>query len=315
MVPNAPGGGYDTESRILQPFLESRLGAAIVVDNQPGAGGLIGARTIVDARPDGRTLGLIGLPGFTVARLIGHEGAPDPVRDFTILGRISRSVHVWVVGASSPMKTIDDALAAAGRRPLVFPLNEVASVDFIGITVPAALLGVPIDVVPGFEGTRANALAAMRGDVDLVCSNFASIRPMLVAGELRPLLQVSTEPIAGDAILEGVPVLGGADGVAARLAVAAGRDRTRMVADAESVVRVIGSGRVVVGPRALPPEVADCLEQVLEQVLASEDLRRVAMGSLDPATADTAHADARAAPVDAARLLPLIQPTLEKLRG
>jgi hypothetical protein len=88
-----------------------------------------------------------------------------------------------------------------------------------------------------------------------------------------------------------------------------------VVETAAAVVRVIGSGRVVVGPRTLPLEVADCLAGVLEQVLTSEDLRRVAMGSLDPAPAAAARADALAAPADVARLLPLIQPALQKLRG
>lgn len=315
VVPNAPGGGYDTESRVLQPFLEKRLGATIVVNNQPGAGGLIGARTIVEARPDGRTLGLVGLPGFTVARLLGQESAPEPARDFTLLGRMSRSVHVWAVGSHSPIETIDDVLSAARRRPLVFPLNEIASVEFIGIAVPAALLGVPVEVVPGFEGTRAIALAALRGDVDLIDGNVESLRSMLVAGELRPLLHISTAPVEDDAMFTAVPVLGGADGAAARYAPSVGHDVVWAIETAASLMRVIGSGRVIVGPRGLASDTAECLSKVLAEVLTGDDLRRVAPVSLDPAAAAVVRQDALALPADAARLLPLLQPMLRKFRG
>ena len=48
IVPNAPGGGYDTETRLLEPFLERRIAVDIVIDNQPGAGGMIGARAIAE---------------------------------------------------------------------------------------------------------------------------------------------------------------------------------------------------------------------------------------------------------------------------
>jgi tripartite-type tricarboxylate transporter receptor subunit TctC len=315
VVPNAPGGGYDTEARVLQPFLERRLGATIVIENQPGAGGLIGARAIVEARPDGRTIGNLGLPGLTMARLLGHEAAPDPAADFTILGRVSRSVHVWAAGARSPLRTIGDAVAGARLRPLVFPLNEIGSVDFLSITVPAALLDAPIEIVPGFEGTRAIGLAAIRGDVDLVAGNYESLRSMFEAGELRPILQVSGAPIAEAAVLDGVALLGGAEGEAARAAEAVRRDRGWAVDTAAALVRVIGSGRVVVGPRGLPDDVAECLSGVLGDVLGSEELRRVTPVALDSAPAAVVRDDALAASDDAARLLPLLQPMLNKLGG
>ena len=126
IVPNAAGGGYDTESRLLQPLLSRRLGAEIVIDNQAGAGGLVGARAIAGARPDGPTLGILGVPGPAGRLADGRDRRrPIPSTAFTVLGRIARSWHVWGTGASSPLPTIDAVVAASARRPLVCAINEV----------------------------------------------------------------------------------------------------------------------------------------------------------------------------------------------
>jgi len=315
IVPNAPGGGYDTESRLLQPFLEQRLGARILVENLAGAGGLVGARAIADATPDGLTLGIAGMPGLLVAALVGQPAALDPIRAFTILGRVSRSAHVWAAGAESALTTIDEVLAAGRRRPLVFAINEVGSANFVSITVSAALLHVPAALVPGFSGTRAACLAAARGDVDVVCFDFDTIRPLIAAGELRAVLQLSHGAIATDPLLGRAPLLGGPDGLADRLARAAGEDAAWARQIAGALARLIGSGRVVVAPRGLAPALAACLSNAIQDALATDGLRDRAARSVDAADAAAARADVDAAASEAAQLFPLIEPALAKLRG
>ena len=159
----------------------------------PGPAASVGARAIADAAPDGLTLGFIGVPGLLVAALAGDD-VPDPTR-FTILGRLTRSWHVWATGRGGPFATLGDVIAAGATRPLVFAVNEVGSTNFVSISVAAELLGVRVSLVPGFGGTRQATLAALRGDVDLVCFNFETIRDLIEAGELRPLLQVSDRAI------------------------------------------------------------------------------------------------------------------------
>ena len=90
----------------------------------------------------------------------------------------------------------------------------MGSANFVSITATAALLGIDVEFVGGFAGTRSACLAAMRGDVDLVCFNFETIVDLFRAGDLRPLLQVSVDRIASDRVLDDVPVLGGVDGYA-----------------------------------------------------------------------------------------------------
>lgn len=313
IVPNAPGGGYDTEARLLQPFLERRMAVEIVIENKEGAGGLIGARAIADARPDGLTLGSAGMPGLLIAALLHQPQAVDPLRAFTILCRISRSAHVWALGAQSALKTIDDVIAAGRERPLVFAINEVASASFVSITVSAALLGVRIELVPGFTGTRASSLAAARGDVDLVCFDFDTIRPLIIAGELRPILQLDTMPLS-DVNLEGVALLGGPAGVVSRLTHSTGEGLLDEVQIASALARVIGSGRVVIAPRGLDPTLAACVGNAIQEVLVSGELTGLTR-SLDVATGAAARLDVERAIDEAARLIPIVAPALARLRG
>lgn len=315
IVPNAAGGGYDTESRLLQPLLARRLGADIVIDNQAGAGGVIGARAIAGARPDGATLGILGVPGLLVASLMGETQAPDPATAFTVLGRIARSWHVWGTGASSPLSTIDAVVAASARRPLICGINEVGSANFVSITATAALLGIDVEFVGGFAGTRSACLAAMRGDVDLVCFNFETIGDLFKAGDLRPLLQVSVERIAKDRVLDDVPVLGGADGYAATHARSRGRDAGAMREAADGLAQVMGGGRILVAPAGLPDAIGRCLADAVGDVLASAELRASTTRVLDTAPAEAARADVLLAARMAPRLLPAVRAALARMRA
>jgi tripartite-type tricarboxylate transporter receptor subunit TctC len=315
VVPNAPGGGYDTESRLLKPLLEAALGVAIRIDNLPGAGGLIGARVIAGAPPDGRTLGIIGVPGLLVASLLGQVQAPDPARAFTVLGRISRSWHVWATGRQSGLHVMGDLTALSRRRAVVCGINEVGSANFVSVAASAALLEMPVEFVSGFAGNRSVSLAAMRGDVDVVCFNYETIRDLIAAGDLRPLLQVSSAPIAADAALAGVPVLGGPTGWAAQEARARGEDHERAWHQADGLARLMGAGRIVVAPANLPAPVGHCLRDVAASVLTGEALHRTTRRQLDPAPADAAYADVVSAAEVARPLVPIIDDALARIRG
>src|SRR6185369_15071053 len=166
IVPNAAGGGYDTESRLIEPFYEKRLGAEIIVENMPGAGGIVGAKAIMNASPDGLTLGIMNVPGLMVAGLTGEAEVPDPAKDFTILGRVSRSWHVWAVGNRSPFQNIEELLAEAEKRAILFAIVELGSTSFVTISVSTHLLGVNFELVSGFSGMKNASMAALRGEVD-----------------------------------------------------------------------------------------------------------------------------------------------------
>ena len=313
IVPNAPGAGYDAETRLLEPYLERRLDADIVVDNQPGAGEITGARAIASAQTDGRTIGTIGVPGLLVATLLGNSGAPDVSRDFTVLGRISRSWHVWAAGQKSPLRSIDEVIARSATRPMAFAIDEAGSASLVGIAETAALLGIGVDLIDGFAGTRSACLAALRGDVDLVCFNYNTIRDLIASGDLVPLLQVSTAPVAPDKVLERVPVLGGTRGLAVARASARGTGVERARAAANALIHVIGGGRIVVAPAHLPPVIAECLSGALYATLTSAELGPAGR-DFDVATGHAAAMEVQTAALDAPQLVPAVREAIRALR-
>ena len=115
IVPHPPGGGYDTYSRLLQPFLEGALGArGVRIENLDGAGGLRGAAATCEASPDGATLGIVNVPGLLLASMV-DASVPNPFQGFTLLGTIARSSYLWATSAASGIRSFED-LESLGRK-------------------------------------------------------------------------------------------------------------------------------------------------------------------------------------------------------
>ena len=317
IVPSSPGGGMDTYSRLITPLYARTLGAEIVVENHPGAGGVSGATAIRESRPDGATLGLVNGPGLMVAALTGEMSAPNPATEFTVLARVASSRHVWATGASSGLRTLSDVFTEAKMRPIVFGVREVGGTAFVDIAVTTSLLGLDRKIVAGFRGNPDTTLAAVRGDIDLVAYTFESIRNQIVSEDLRPVLQVSDVPISSDPLLDEVPLLGSEQGVAASRAATLGRDVGEAVRDAGALSALIGAGRLVVAPLGLDSQVQRCMEEALDTSLSSDIFRAAAANahrSLNLARSDQALAELQAAGARADRFLPIVREAIREVR-
>ncbi len=318
MVPNAPGGSYDAYSRLVAPFLEQELGVRIVVRNLPGAAGIWAAGELSRATPDGTVLGILNGPGLLVASLAGVSTAPQPLRDFTILIRIARNRHVWVTGADSELHSMQDVFDLSRRRPLVFAVNNVGGLAFVGIVLTAQLLGTPSEVVTGFQGSQAGSLAAIRGDVDLVSHSWETVAGRVRSGDLRPILQISGSPVSPDSLLHSIPLLGGADGIAADRARQLGTGTESARQEAAALEKLLGGGRIIAGPAGMPQGLEKCLEETLLKTLSRADLRTAARTQgkpLEVAGAHQARRDLEAAARIASRHLALIRREIAKIRG
>lgn len=317
IVPHATGGGYDVYSRIIAPYFGKALGTEIFVDNITGAGGIVGAKTISGAEPDGLTIGILNGSGLMVAALAEEKGVPSPEKDFTVLGRIARTRHIWATGKDSPFRTIEDILKASEKRSIVFGTRDVGSISFVSITVTSHLLGIHPEVVAGYSGSRKGVLAALRGDVDVVSYNFESVLDQIENGDIRPLLQISDEPISPHASLFRVPLLGGEKGLAARRAPMLGRNIENAVTDTSALARLIGAGRLIVAPPGMRSSLHRCLEKVLHKTLNSPDLLEAAARadrSLDIARGDTARRDLRVVTQAMGKFAPLIRNAIKEIR-
>ena len=115
VVPYAAGGGADNTARIVAQRLGEILGQPIVIDNRPGAGGVIGADNVAKALPDGYTV-LYDASAFGVNGAL-RKLPYDPVKDFIPVSLVATAPQILVVGADKPYKSVADLVAAAKKEP------------------------------------------------------------------------------------------------------------------------------------------------------------------------------------------------------
>jgi tripartite-type tricarboxylate transporter receptor subunit TctC len=317
IVPHAAGGGYDTYCRLIEPYLEKALCAQITVKNYPGAGGLVGAQYILNSAPDGRTIGIINGAGLLAASIAGEQNAPNPAEDFTILCRIARSQHVWATGKDSPLHTIEDVFVTGRERPIIFGTRDVGSLSFFNMSLTSHLIGLDIEIVPGYMSSSAGVLAVIRGEVDLVAYNFDSVRGHFERDDIRPLLQIADNGISSHPALDDVPVLGGADGVAAERARLRGQDVDEALNEITNLISLIGAGRLIVAPPGMDGELSDGLEKIFLTILYDPEFQEMASTAkltLDIATGKETHRNLLTLPRELEKFLPVMKEAIRKVR-
>lgn len=272
LVPSRPGGGFDAYSRLLQPFLEQKLQATLRLENRPEAAGRMAARLLSEANPDGRTLGMLNGIGLLTARLLEPGTTPDPLNDFTLLGRISHNHMLLLVAQNSGISNPQSLLELAARRPLVAASADVGGSTFLVQPVVGKLLDIPIELVAGYSGTPARVLALMRGEVDIILANHDSVSAQLQGGDLVAILELNDARATGPKL----PGLAGADGYAAQRAAAAGRNRQTAMGHAEALARVAQAGRLLAAPGGLPAELQQCLGLALIQAMHMPEFQAAA---------------------------------------
>jgi tripartite-type tricarboxylate transporter receptor subunit TctC len=317
IVPYSSGGGYDTYSRLIAPFFGTKIDAKIIVENVSGSGGIVGAYKIAKATADGLTLGIVNASGLLTALLAGETRAPNLAKDFSILGRVARSRQVWVTAGNSPLKTIEDVLRDSRKRPIVFAISDVGGTGFLNVAVGCNMLDIRHEYVAGYPGSRESSLAVLRGEVDILSLPFESGLDRIEAEDLRPILQIDTERISPHPSLQGVALLGGKQGLAARRAAETGRDVEEAIADAAALTALIGAGRLIVAPLGLEESVLRCLEKGLYEALndpAFYAAAAKAKRSLDVARGPTTRVDILAAVQKAEKFAPILRNAIKKAR-
>ena len=116
VVPYAPGGGADTTARFIAPKLQEALGETVVVDNRPGAGGMIGDETVAKATPDGHTL-LIGAFAHAVNPALFAKMPFRTPDDFAPISLLVTVPELLVITPSHPAKTVAELVAMAKAQP------------------------------------------------------------------------------------------------------------------------------------------------------------------------------------------------------
>lgn len=195
IVPAAPGGVADTLARILSQKLEA-LGKPIIVDNRPGAAGIVGFTAASKAPADGYTLVL----GFAGGLAINPSMYPDlpynPRKDFAPIGLIAKSPLVIVSSTQLPVKTLPELIAYAKSRPgeLNFASTGSGSTQHLCMEMLRSRTGIDITHVP-YKGSAPAYLDLIAGRTPVMCENVASMVGSINDGKLTALAVTSLERV------------------------------------------------------------------------------------------------------------------------
>ncbi len=263
VVPFSPGGGYDVIARGLAPFLEEELGAsAVVVENQPGAGGLTAANTLFAAEPDGLTFGLFAAQGIVGASIAGAAGASYDPEQFTYVARLAEDARVLLASPQSGLTSVED-LADAG--PLQYATAGTGAADHVDANVLPTILGLDnIEIVTGFEGSSETELAVTAGTVQVGSGTLGTRLNGIENGDQIPLLLMGRERADE---LPDVPSLLELDLENPELA--------------EAYIGLQEVGRSVFAPPAMDENCLTQLQDALENTLSNPEFEEQIAGSVD----------------------------------
>jgi tripartite-type tricarboxylate transporter receptor subunit TctC len=179
IVPYGAGGIADVTMRITAQKLSEKLGQQFIVDNRPGAGGVVGARAAAAAAPDGYTLSMIG-GGLTIAKSLFKSLPYDLVEDFVPISTTAAYGLVIVAKADSGLKTVGDIIAAAKAKPgkLNFGTINPGSNQHLAAELFRHMAQIDVTMIP-HKTTPDLITALLRGDVDVVFEYEAGLGAMM----------------------------------------------------------------------------------------------------------------------------------------
>ena len=164
VVGSGTGGGYDIFSRLIAPYLAKVLGTTVIVENQPGAGGLIALNRLYVAPPDGLQISLSNGTSAAFAQLTGDQAARFDLAKFTYLATVGAPPGLWLVGPDSAIREVKQAIDA--RMKWRWASSGATSGLGIGAAFTCEALKLDCHVVQGYRGSADAGLAVTRGEMD-----------------------------------------------------------------------------------------------------------------------------------------------------
>jgi tripartite-type tricarboxylate transporter receptor subunit TctC len=186
VIPFPPGGSNDVVGRVFAAAISERLGQTLVVENRPGAGGVVGTELVANAAPDGYTLLVISLAHAVNPWL--YKLKYDPIKAFAPVGSMGSGTNVLVVNPTLPVHSVQELVALAKREPgeLNYASAGIGSFQHLGGELFKLDAGVDIVHVP-FRGGGPAMLDVLAGNTKIMFSSLVQTTPYIRSGQLRAL--------------------------------------------------------------------------------------------------------------------------------
>ena len=192
LVPFPPGGATDRMARLVGQRLASNVGQPVIIENQPGGAGIVAARSVAGANPDGHTLLFTGVGAFLVRPLLLRSVDFDPISSFSPIATVATVSSVLVVSPDVPFRNIPELVASAKASP-----GKLTYGSAIGIA-PHLMMelfkfrtGTDIVHVP-YKGGAQVLADLMAGHIQMTINDKSVLLQFLGDGRLRALAVTST---------------------------------------------------------------------------------------------------------------------------
>jgi tripartite-type tricarboxylate transporter receptor subunit TctC len=187
IIPQATGGGSDTIGRYITQKLGDSLGQQFVVDNRPGAAGMLGADIVRQATPDGYTMLLCAIDTIT-APIVSKRAPFDAIRDFAPVTQLTQSPNVWLVSLSFSGQTMKDLVDIAKAKPkqIDYASSGVGSMQHLGGELLNKMAGIQLNHIP-YKGGPPGLVDVLGGRVPVMVSGMQGALPYVKSGKVRGL--------------------------------------------------------------------------------------------------------------------------------
>lgn len=202
MVPQAPGGSNDIMARYFGAQVAERIGKQVVVDNRPGAEGMIGTDIVAKANPDGYTL-LMASAAFTMNPAVYTKLPYDPVKDFDWVGMLGSAPVVVCVSSALPVKNVQELITYGKAQPKGLTIASAGGFMHFVSAMFRSRAGLPSEVVL-YRGGAPAIIDVISGQAHIAVATIVTAGPQLRAGKLKPL---ATGSLKRAAALPDVPTL------------------------------------------------------------------------------------------------------------
>jgi tripartite-type tricarboxylate transporter receptor subunit TctC len=201
IVPFPPGGSVDPIARMVQPAMQQKLNATMIIENKPGASGSVGTGQVAKSAPDGNTW-LFCFDTHAVNPFLLDLNF-DTVKDLDPVMLIGTAPNVLATHPSRPFKSFADVVAAAKAKPDTITYASIGSgsVGHLTMTLLAQRAGCKLVHVP-YRGGGPAMNDAIAGHVDMIIGSAALCMPQIKANNIRPLMQTGKTRVPS---LPGVP--------------------------------------------------------------------------------------------------------------
>lgn len=195
IVPFSAGGGVDVMARLLADKLRGSLGQPVVVENKPGASGMLGALAVARSPADGHTL-LLGSAGETAIHPLVYRSRMQytPERDLAPVTAIVHVPNVLVAAPDTPFQTFAEMLDYARRNPgkLSYATSGVGNPQHLNGELLEKMAGIHMVHVP-YRGAAGQLVDVAGGAVDLTFVSMAAVGPFIKSGRVKPLAVTSAQ--------------------------------------------------------------------------------------------------------------------------